>query len=137
MICYNTFVHSNTSPDLSNLSDLFHLLGQPVRLQILLIIADSEACVCHMEALLGIRQAVISQHLMILRKAGLVTTTRYGRNIFYRLTGSEMYRAIGQFAALAGLPADELSRLASRPAADCPCPRCNPGLDPALSCQKH
>lgn len=108
-----------------------------MRLQILLIIADGEACVCHMEALLGIRQAVISQHLMILRKAGLVTTTRYGRNIFYRLTDSEMYRAIGQFAALSGLPADELSRLDSCPAADCPCPRCNPGLDPALSCQKH
>ncbi len=55
------------------------------RIQILLAIGDDEACVCHLEAVTGMRQAVISQHLMLLRKAGLVTPNRAGRNIYYRL----------------------------------------------------
>ena len=39
---------------------------------------------------LGMRQASISQHLMVLRKAGLVTAHRDGRNIFYQLTHPEV-----------------------------------------------
>ena len=64
---------ANTShPKSSSLSDIFQLLGQPNRLYILLTIARDEACVCHLEAVLGIRQATISQHLMVLRDAGVV-----------------------------------------------------------------
>ena len=73
------------SPGSENLAELFQLIGQPTRIQILLAIGDSETCVCHLEAVTGLRQAVISQHLMLLRKAGLVTPNRAGRNIFYRL----------------------------------------------------
>lgn len=60
---------SNTSA----IADLFRLLGQPVRLRILLAIGTGEACVCHLEAHLGLRQALISQYLMVLRDAGLAT----------------------------------------------------------------
>ena len=41
----------------SSLAGFFQLLGQPVRIQILLIIAREQACVCHIEAVIGIRQA--------------------------------------------------------------------------------
>ena len=69
---------------------MLSLIGQPARIQILLIIGAQEACVCHLEAVLGMRQAGISQHLMALRKAGLVTAQRDGRNIFYHLTHPEV-----------------------------------------------
>ena len=127
----------NISPEASaTLAEVFRLLGQPVRIQILLTIAREEACVCHIEAALGIRQAVISQHLMVLRDAGLVIANRDGRNIFYCLARPGLYKAICQVAAAAGIPADGLAQFSRRPVPDCPCPRCNPEMDPRLTCQK-
>jgi len=81
------------------------------------------------------RQASISQHLMLLRKAGLVTAQRDGRNIFYRLAHPEVMELLDQAARLVGLPAESLERLAQRPIAGCTCPQCNPGIDPALTCR--
>ena len=127
----------NISSELSvSLAEMFRLMGQPVRMQILLTIASEETCVCHIEAALGLRQAVISQHLMVLRDAGLVAASRDGRNIFYRLAKPGLYEAISQVAVVAGVPADDLAQFSRRPLPDCPCPRCNPGVDPQFSCQK-
>ncbi len=112
------------------------LMGQPIRIQILLTIGRAEACVCHIEAVLGARQSTISQHLMVLRDAGLVTTARDGRNIFYRLANLELYDAICHVAGVAGIPSAGLARLAQKPVPGCPCPRCNPGLNPELTCRK-
>lgn len=117
------------------ISKLLSLIGQPARIQILLMIGAQEACVCHMEAGLRMRQASISQHLMVLRKAGLVTSRRDGRNIFYRITQPEVLEVLQQAARLTGCDAEMLRSLTVRPIPDCPCPHCNPGMDPALSCQ--
>jgi len=119
----------------AQLSRLFSIIGQPVRIQILAIIQQEPACVCHFEAVLGLRQASISQHLMLLRKAGLVTAQREGRNIFYRLTQPAILDVIGQAAGFSGIPLETLRSLAIRPVIDCPCPQCNPGLDPDLTCK--
>jgi DNA-binding transcriptional ArsR family regulator len=51
---------------------LFKALMHPARLAILNVLRTGEACVCHMEAALGYRQAYLSQQLMVLRDAGLV-----------------------------------------------------------------
>lgn len=115
---------------------LLALIGQPARIQILLILGAQEACVCHLEAVLGMRQASISQHLMVLRKAGLVTTHRDGRNIFYHLCRPEVVDVLQRAALLAGIGPDELHALTVRPIAGCPCPQCNPDMDPDLTCQK-
>jgi DNA-binding transcriptional ArsR family regulator len=117
------------------ISKLFSLIGQPARIQILLIIGAEEACVCHMEAALGLRQASISQHLMALRKAELVTAHRDGRNIFYRLARPEILQVIHQTANLLGIDAGQIQHLAVRPVSNCPCPHCNPDADPQRSCQ--
>ncbi len=119
-----------------SLTNLFHLLAQPARIQILLILAREEACVCHIEAVLGIRQSTISQHLMALRDAGLVVANRDRRNIFYCLANPDLYGAICQVAAVVGMSADDLERFSRKPVSGCPCPRCNPEIDPDLSCQK-
>jgi ArsR family transcriptional regulator len=118
------------------ISKLLSLIGQPVRIQILLIIGAQEACVCHLEAVLGVRQASISQHLMVLRKAGLVTSHRDGRNVFYQLTHPEVVEVLQRVAQLSGNNSDALRTLTVRPVPGCPCPPCNPGLDPQLNCQK-
>lgn len=68
------------------LSEVFDLLSQPSRLNIFLAIGRAHVCVCHLESMLEMRQAAISQQLMILRSAGLVKTERRGRHIYYHLS---------------------------------------------------
>ena len=63
----------------------FHILSHPARLQILDILRGGEECVCHIQYVLGKRQAYISQQLMVLRDAGLVTDRKDGLNVYYRL----------------------------------------------------
>ncbi|MEK7328155.1 MAG: metalloregulator ArsR/SmtB family transcription factor, partial [Chloroflexota bacterium] len=73
---------------------LFKVLMHPVRLAILNVLRDGEACVCHLEAALGYRQAYISQQLMVLREAGLVEDRREGWNIYYRVAKPEVFAVI-------------------------------------------
>jgi DNA-binding transcriptional ArsR family regulator len=108
---------------------LFKALMHPVRLAILNILRSGEECVCHMEAALGYRQAYISQHLMLLREAGLIQDRRDGWNIFYRVTKPEVFDLID---ATGGMVGDGSSSAGENPSPrkrvpDCPCPKCNPG----------
>ena len=135
---YNIFVVMNISSPKNteeNISRYFSIIGQPVRIQILMVIAGQEACVCHLETVLGMRQASISQHLMVLRKAGLVTTHRDGRNIYYKLQQPGVIGILEDAARLLGSSPKDLQSLSTRPIPNCPCPQCNPGMDPKLTCQ--
>lgn len=111
---------------------MLRILGQPTRLRILLALAEDEACVCHLETQMGLRQAYLSQHLMALRKAGLVNDRREGRFIYYRLRDTRVLEVIEQATALSGIPAEAM-KAAPRPGplADCSCPRCNPEIENA------
>ncbi len=118
------------------LSNLLSQICQPARIQILVIIDSQETCVCHIEAVTGMRQASISQHLMSLRKAGLVSTFRKGRHIFYRLTKPEVIEILNLAALSAGIKPDSFLALTTWPIENCSCPQCNPNADPKLNCQK-
>jgi hypothetical protein len=39
-------------------------------------------------------------------------------------------------AEVSGITRESLSVYSKRPVEVCPCPSCNPGIDPELSCQK-
>jgi len=78
-------------------------IANPNRLAILLAIGEGEACVCHLEAVLGKRQAYISQHLMALRDVGIITPRRDGRFMYYRITDPALFELIRHAARLAGV----------------------------------
>lgn len=117
-------------------SKLYKILSHPTRLAILDILRDGEQCVCHMEAMTGLRQAHISQHLMALREAGLVTDRRDGWNIFYQVIQPEIYRIVDAMNTLTGAnKVDYAQMAAARPRRKaCPCPKCNPERD-AYTCE--
>lgn len=97
-------------------------LAHPARLAILDILSEGEACVCHIEAALGYRQAYISQQLSVLREANLVQSRQDGWNIYYSLCDERLPRLIDSlYKSL--LPDIQRTRL-ERPV-DCPCPKCN------------
>jgi len=101
---------------------ILQAIDQPARLEILQVIGSGEACVCHLEAALGQRQAYISQHLMALRDAGIITSRRAGRYMFYRLKDARVLDLIGLASSLAGAPLT--APAAPNPVQDCPCPHC-------------
>ena len=107
------------------ISKLFRILGQPSHLEILLAIGSGEACVCHLEAATGWRQAYISQHLMALRGEGLVASRRDGRNIYYRLMNAGILDLIRKAAGIAGISDVEAARgRLAEPLPNCSCPHC-------------
>lgn len=99
------------------------------RIALLLAIGNGEACVCHLEASLGWRQAYISQHLMALRKADILQDRRDGRYVFYRLKDAALLDLILVAARLSGVPAETISALIkTRVNPACECPHCSPVL---------
>jgi ArsR family transcriptional regulator len=66
-------------------------LGHPVRLGIAVRLAESpETCACDFADVFGVSQPTVSEHLRVLRQAGLVTTRRRGTQICYSLDASAM-----------------------------------------------
>lgn len=119
-----------------SLADYFRVIGQPVRLKILLVLAQGEACVCHLEAILNLRQAVISQHIMLLRKKGIIQSRRDGRHIYYQIKNPELIKAILEVAKELNISIPSVDVFTRQTVPGCPCPHCNPGLERELICKK-
>ena len=110
---------------MERVSNMLQVICLQARLEILLAIGNSETCVCHLEAVLGYRQAYISQHLMALREAGLLSTRRDGRYIYYRLKKPETMEMVNLAARLAGVDVAVMITRTNQSSAACECPRCS------------
>ena len=75
-------------------------LAHPTRLTILAKLREGEICTCELQEILGLRQANISQHLAILRKANLVTTRREGLRVFYRVADDRIFEAVDLLSSI-------------------------------------
>ena len=114
-------------------AEVFSALAHPARLEILELLRDGEACVCHIQAMLDQRQAYTSQHLNVLRQAGLVTNRKEGLRVYYQIADPSLQalidnvttvlRSLGQWPAVT-----QLTVLASTPQKACNCPQCTPSL---------
>lgn len=109
-------------------------IASPQRIAILLAIGKGEACVCHLETALGLRQAYISQHLMALRKADILQDRREGRYVFYKIKNASLLDLITASASLSGLSAESVSSIINTQVyPSCECPHCVPVLIPVTS----
>jgi len=104
-------------------TEFLKTISHPTRLAVLDILREGEQCVCHMEAMLGLRQAYLSQQLMVLREAGLVEVRRDGLNMYYRVIKPEVFAVLDAINAARGLSAGMIKH--KHAAVDCPCPKCN------------
>lgn len=119
---------SNTysTHSIQKIAEILRVIGQPSRIELLLAIGAGEACVCHLEAATGWRQAFISQHLMALRSSGLVLSRRDGRNMYYRLKHAEILDLVHKAASVLGITEITTAQdMLSEPLPHCTCPNCS------------
>lgn len=77
-------------------------LADPMRARIVELLADEQLCTCHLVAETGARQTNVSNHLRVLREAGLVEATPAGRYTYYRLRPEAVAGLTDHLAELAG-----------------------------------
>ena len=96
--------------------DIFRAVADPTRRAILNLLRDAERSVEELGQPFGVSQPAISQHLRVLREAGLVHGRKTGRKCVYRLTPQpldEVYHWVTQFREVTD-PAGHLWRIAAR-----------------------
>lgn len=75
---------------LDTTGDLLRALAAPVRIAIVLQLQESERCVHELVEALEVTQPLISQHLRVLKAAGVVAGERHGREVVYRLVDEHL-----------------------------------------------
>jgi ArsR family transcriptional regulator, arsenate/arsenite/antimonite-responsive transcriptional repressor len=82
-------------------SDLIRVLADPLRLQIVALLAHETLCTTHLVEETGAKQTNLSNHLRVLREAGVVETAPCGRFTYYRLRPEVLEAVAGSFSDLA------------------------------------
>ena len=72
-----------TEAHLEPLAELFHLMGDPNRLRILVRILRAPAAVGRIATDVGLSQSLVSHNLRLLRAGRLVRGRRRGRHVYY------------------------------------------------------
>ncbi|MGW7544015.1 ArsR/SmtB family transcription factor [Streptomyces sp. NPDC054770] len=96
-------------------TDLIRVLADPLRLQIVTLLAKETLCTTHLVEETGARQTNLSNHLKVLREAGVVETEPCGRFTYYKLRPDVIASLADQFADLA-----ESARAAAENKRACP-----------------
>ncbi|MCC3652857.1 MULTISPECIES: ArsR/SmtB family transcription factor [Streptomyces] len=82
-------------------TELIRVLADPLRLRIVTLLASETLCTTHLVQETGARQTNLSNHLRVLREAGVVETEPCGRYTYYRLRPDVIEALAGSFAELA------------------------------------
>ncbi len=77
------FRHKPADGELQGLSELFKILSEPTRIQILWTLDQGEMCVCDIANVLNMTKSAVSHQLAILRDAKIIKYRRAGREIYY------------------------------------------------------
>jgi ArsR family transcriptional regulator len=96
-------------------TDVLKLLGDPLRAHIVTLLAREALCTCHLVEETGARQTNVSNHLRVLREAGLVETEPCGRFTYYRLRPEALEALADRLAELARAARDSATTDRKRP----------------------
>ncbi|MFV0374740.1 ArsR/SmtB family transcription factor [Microbacterium sp.] len=84
----------DAEPGLTEAAQLFKVLGSESRLGLLRLIGDRPRTVGMLVDATGMSQPLVSQHLRMLRQAGLVSADRNGKEITYTLADRHVSHVI-------------------------------------------
>src|SRR5690606_10577747 len=116
-------------------AELFKALGHPVRIRTLELLRDGDQAVSTLLEEIGIEASHLSQHLAVLRRTGVVTKSRRGNTVTYRLVDPALAAMLDAARAFLVGSLDRTSDAltgteAGRCAAPRPPPRRSPGGRP-------
>lgn len=94
---------------IDNTVKILKALGEPTRLKIIRLLAERELCICELAAVLDMSQPRISQHVKVLKKAGLVNERKVRQNSY--LTVNETILQGARVIPLAALMQDRLENI--------------------------
>jgi ArsR family transcriptional regulator, arsenate/arsenite/antimonite-responsive transcriptional repressor len=77
------------------------VLAEPARAAIVRALAVEQLCTCHLVEITGARQTNVSNHLRVLREAGIVEAQPAGRYTYYRLRPEALDALAEQLGQLA------------------------------------
>jgi len=66
--------------------EVFKVLANQKRLEIIQLLSNNQLCVSDMIDMLGLPQSNLSQHLSLMRRAGLLKITKTGTKVYYQLS---------------------------------------------------
>jgi DNA-binding transcriptional ArsR family regulator len=78
-----------------NQVDIFKALGNPTRLRILDSVKKKKRCICEIIPIARKSQPDVSNHIKILKNAGLISQERNGINIFIEASNKHIFDIIG------------------------------------------
>jgi ArsR family transcriptional regulator len=76
-------------------AEFFRMLGHPVRIRVLELLQDGPLPVRDLLAAIEVEPAGLSQQLAVLRRSGIVTSTREGATVVYELAGGDVADLMG------------------------------------------
>jgi DNA-binding transcriptional ArsR family regulator len=90
------YIHSQGMDEITILqAEVLKTLASPRRLEILHVLARGPIEVGRLAEIIGASQPNVSQHLGVLRSAGIVESEREGREVRYRLADPDVMVACG------------------------------------------
>ena len=91
-------------------ADKLRKYGQPMRLMILSLLLQGEKSVSEIDMATGIGQPGLSQQLAELRRAGLVTTRRQAKQVFYSIADESVELCVRSIEAIFGAGDPQIAR---------------------------
>ncbi|MDD3893514.1 MAG: metalloregulator ArsR/SmtB family transcription factor [Syntrophomonadaceae bacterium] len=91
---------------------VFKALGEPTRLKIIKLLSVRDLCVCDLEEIMEISQPRISQHLKVLKHAGLVNERKDGLRNICSLNKDMLDSTLGDFMSFIKSPLEQIPEMA-------------------------
>ena len=109
-----------TSPE--TLAELAAALSEPHRLRLLGMLVQGELCLCDLTAGIELVSSTVSNHMAILKRAGLVESRKDGRWMFFRLIDASATTSAAELLrwALENLPESDKMPPENENGAYCP-----------------
>lgn len=94
-------IHATVIPPPALDDRLLRLFADPLRAQLVSLLAGEQLCTCHLADATGALPSAVSNHLRQLKAADIVESEPCGRYTYYRLKPQVLEALSAQFAALA------------------------------------
>jgi ArsR family transcriptional regulator len=80
--------------------DVFKALADPTRLKILECIKNGEKCICKIIPYTGKSQPCVSQHLKVMKHAGIIGERKDGTKVMIKASNDEIFKIVDQVKKL-------------------------------------